>query len=198
LGKWGKRIGLTAAAALLLGSSTAVALVVRHEVLERELIAGLRHGGYVIYLRHAERLKGGREDLTGDSNPADFEDCTRQRNLTPYGEGEAALLGETLRKWGVSIDQVIANPLCRTRLTAMLAFGRATLDQRLYDPQFVRRLLSVPPRLGTNTVLVGSEFQLRDIIGVQVEPAEMAVFQPTNAGGFTLVGRIAPEEWLEE
>jgi len=192
-----RRIGLAAAAALLLGSSAAAALVVRHEILEHQLIADLRHGGYVIYLRHGQRFKGDHEDLSGESALADFEDCSRQRNLTPYGEAEASLLGVALREWGVGIDQVIANPLCRTRQTAMLAFGRTTLDRRLYDPQFVRRLLSLPPRAGANNVLVGSEFQLRDIIGVQIEPAEMAVFQPV-AGGFKLVGRIAPEEWLAD
>ena len=195
---WVKRVGLVVAAAVLLASSAAGAVAVRNEMLERDLIDDLRHGGYVVYLRHAERYKAGREDLSATSKLSDFQDCTKQRNLTPYGQSEAMLLGATLRKWGVGVGEVIANPLCRTRDTAMLAFGRATLDQRLYDPQFVRHLLSIPPRAGSNTFLVGSEYQLRDIIGVEVETAEMAVFRPNGAGGFTLVGRLAPEDWMEE
>jgi phosphohistidine phosphatase SixA len=184
------------AAILLLFAGAAGAFAVWHGAQKQALVEDLQRGGYVIYLRHAQRLKGERETLGPDSPLSDFEDCSVQRNLTPYGEGQAVLLGNTLRNWNVSFDQVIANPLCRTRQTAMLAFGRATLDQRMYDPQFVRKMLAVRPSPGLNNVLVGSESQLREIIGDQIEPAEMAIFEPDGAGGFTLVGRIPPEQWL--
>src|SRR5262245_2795455 len=64
---WVKRVGLVAVAAALLASSAAGALAVRDEMLERDLINDLRHGGYVVYLRHAERYKRGREDLSAAS-----------------------------------------------------------------------------------------------------------------------------------
>ena len=193
-----KRAVAIIAAILLLSAGAAGAFAVWHGAQKQALVEDLHRGGYVIYLRHAQRLKGDRETLGPDSPLSAFEDCSVQRNLTTYGEGQAVLLGNTLRHWNVGFDQVIANPLCRTRQTAMLAFGRVTLDQKMYDPQFVRKMLAVPPRPGLNNVLVGSESQLREIIGEQIEPAEMAIFEPDGAGGFTLVGRIPPEQWLTE
>ena len=58
--------------ALLLASSAVAALAIRHEARERELIDGLRHGGYVLYLRHARRLRGDREALSSESKLTDF------------------------------------------------------------------------------------------------------------------------------
>ena len=193
-----KRFGLYVAGAAILASSAAGAYALRYERQEKALVEDLRQGGYVLYLRHADRFKGERETLGLGSPLSAFDDCSQQRNLTPYGEAEAMLLGETFRRWDVGFDRIIANPLCRTRQTAMLVFGRTETDIRLYDPRFVRTMLAIPPRAGLNTVLVGSESQLRDIIGVQIEPAEVAVFQPNGKGGFSLVGRLAPDEWLSD
>lgn len=195
---WWKRFGLSVVAALIVASSAAGAYALRREMQEKALVEDLRQGGYVLYLRHAERFKGGRETLGPGSPLSAFDDCSEQRNLTPYGEAEATLLGETVRKWDMGFDRIIALPLCRTRQTAMLVFGRTEVDIRLYDPRFVRTMLAIAPRAGLNNVLVGSEYQLRDIIGVEVKPAEIVVFQPNGRGGFTLVGRLAPEEWLND
>jgi len=182
-----KRIILGVVAACLLSGAAAAALEIREEMTEERLIADLRHGGYVVYLRHAQRYKGPPDRLYPDSPPAAFADCTHQRNLTPYGIGQAALLREQLRRAGVRVGLVLAHPECRTRDTAMLAFGRAQLDR---FPEFVRRQLGIAPRRGTDTVLVGGENALRQIIGFQIDPAKMAIFRPD--------GLLQLEDWFDD
>jgi hypothetical protein len=193
-----KRIILGVLAACLLSGAAAAALAIREEVTEDRLIADLQQGGYVVYLRHAQRYKGPPDRLYPDSPPAAFADCSQQRNLTPYGIEQATLLGEQLRRAGVSVGLVVAHPECRTRDTAMLAFGRARLDKGLFYPDFVRRQLGITPLPGTNTVLVGGENSLRQIIGFQIDPAEMAIFRPDGHGGSALVGLLKVEDWFDD
>lgn len=183
---------------VLFGAGTAAAMAVREEVTEQSLIASMRAGGVVVYLRHAERFKGTHDTLQPTSSWSDFADCTQQRNLTPAGRAQAAELGDALRATGVRVDRVVALPLCRTRDTAIFAFRSTMLDRRMYDPAFVAGQLTLPPRLGTVDVLVGSEFQLRQIAGFQLDPAEMAIFRPDGKGGTALLGRLKLEDWLED
>lgn len=182
----------------ILAAGSAAALAVREEVVEESLIAAVRGGGTVLYLRHAERYKGAHDTLTPDSPWTDFSDCAQQRNLTPGGRVAAQTLGEHFRQLGIRVDRVVALPLCRTRDTAILAFGNAVLDRRMYDPSFVAQQLTVPPRAGSDTVLVGSEFQLRQLVGFQLDPAEMAIFQPDGAGGTKFLGRLELSDLLDD
>ena len=193
-----RRVLLGFVAVCLLSGVASAALAIREEMVEEGLIARLQHGGYVVYLRHAQRYKGPPDNLYPDSSPASFADCTHQRNLTPYGIGQAALLGEDLRRAGVKVGLVLSHPECRARDTAMLAFGRDKLDTGLFYPEFVRNQLAITPLPGTNNVLVGGENVLRQIIGFQIEPAEMAIFQPDGHGGATLVGRLKVPDWFDD
>jgi hypothetical protein len=188
---------LAIGAALLL-AGTAAALAVREEVTEEALIAALRGGGNVIYMRHAQRAKGTHDTLTMESSWLDFADCSRQRNLTAAGRAEAHQLGVDLRQSGIRVDRVVALPLCRTRDTAILAFGNVVLERGMYDPTFVARSLAVTPAAGGNTMLVGSEFQLRQLTGFQLAPGEMAVFHPDGKGGAALLGRLKAADWLDD
>ena len=70
-----KRIILGVLAACLLSGAAAAALAIREEVTEDRLIADLQQGGYVVYLRHAQRYKGPPDPLYPDSPPAAFADC---------------------------------------------------------------------------------------------------------------------------
>jgi hypothetical protein len=192
-----KRVILGAVAACLLFGVASAALAVREEVVEEELIGRLQQGGYVVYLRHAQRYKGPPDQLYPDSPPAAFADCTHQRNLTPYGVGQAVLLGEDLRA-GIKVGLVLAHPECRTRDTATLALGRAKAETGMFYPDFVRRQLGISPLPGTNTFLVGGENSLRQIVGFQIRPAEMAVFRPDGHGGAKLIGRLRAEDWFDD
>lgn len=187
-----------AAGLMVLGAGSATAMAIREEVVEESLIDAVRQGGVVIYLRHAERFNGTHDTLLPTSPWADFADCARQRNLTPAGRLQATELGADVRLVGVHVDRVVALPLCRTRDTAILAFGNTELDRRMYDPAFVAGQLAVPPRPGAVTVLVGSEFQLRQIAGFQLDPSEMAIFRPDGKGGTSLLGRLKVADWQDD
>src|SRR5215468_9222739 len=86
----------------------------------------LRSGGYVLYFRHTSTDFGQNDDkMTG------YEDCATQRNLTQRGRDEARAIGAAIHRIGVPVDRVLASPFCRTRETAELIFGRATVDPRV-------------------------------------------------------------------
>lgn len=90
--------------------------------------------------------------------------------LSAAGRDEAVRIGRAFQSIGVPIGEVFALPLCRTRETAELAFGRATLKAQLYDARFVSHMLADPPTEGTNTVLVDIEDQVRCVAGIPLRP----------------------------
>ncbi len=159
------------------------------------LVESLRQGGYVLYFRHADREKGDKEKLDQNSPLSDFADCSTQRNLTAKGRAQAEALGAIFRDLGIPLGRIRANPQCRTRDTAMLAFGRADLEPKIFDPEYVRGLLGEMPLPGTDSVIIGNEFQMRMIAGFELDKAEAAILKPDGKGGFVLIGRIEFSDW---
>src|SRR5438876_807114 len=74
------------------------------------LLAKLRHGGYVLFLRHTST-----DFSQNDSRMTSFEDCANQRNLTNKGRDEARALGAALKRLEIPIATVYASPFCRTQ-----------------------------------------------------------------------------------
>jgi len=182
------------AALLALGCG---AWAVDGEIGEMRMIAALQQGGQIIYLRHADRGHGPREKLSRDSPVAEFADCGQQRNLTPNGRDQARRLGGYWRKLRIPVGRVIASGQCRTRDTALLAFGHVAMDRRLYDLDFMRaRLLETPDR-ATNTVIVSSDYPLRALTGIDLDYAEMAVVKPDGHGGVRVIARLDLADWAE-
>jgi phosphohistidine phosphatase SixA len=151
-----------------------------------EFVAALREGGYVIYFRHA------RADRSQtDSDLSEVTNCASQRNLTDEGRDQARLIGESIAALAIPVGEVLSSELCRARETAELAFGRTTPtpDLSSYDTaasetevreriEALRRLLATPPALGTNTVLVGHQFNIGDAADISLGDGEAAVFLP--------------------
>lgn len=89
----------------------------------------LKKGGYILYVRHAQREKW--EDVTGfdmvelhdniDGSQSSFK---RAVCLTEQGVEEAKLINSVFRIADIKVDQVISSPSCRARQTADYAFGR--------------------------------------------------------------------------
>jgi phosphohistidine phosphatase SixA len=162
------------------------------------LLADMRHGGYVLYLRHAETA------TASESVVRDFTDCSWQRNLSDQGREQAAILGEKLREQGVAMNLVEASPFCRTRETAELVFGRApTVNRDLYyhtsqsldeiaatTAKLRVRLGEVPPR-GTNLALVGHAPMMRDAGKVELPEGQGAIVKPNGDGTFRVVARLS-------
>jgi phosphohistidine phosphatase SixA len=181
---------------LLAAGTAAVTPYLMGEAQEAAIERDLAKGGYVIYLRHAERKAGPREPFDAATPLAAFTDCEKQRNLTAAGRGEAVRIGQAFQSFSASIGDVYALPLCRTRETAQLAFGRAMLEAKLYDPDFVESLLAESPAPGTNTVLVDTEDQVRRVAGVALAPGEAAIFQPDGKGGFRYDGMLDQDDLI--
>jgi hypothetical protein len=186
---------LGAAIALFAGAAFVVPFLVS-EAREARIERAMTQGGYVIYLRHADRLSGPREPFGAATPIAAFIDCAKQRNLSTAGRGEAVRIGQAFEDFRVPIGAVYALPLCRTRETAQLAFGRAQLDSQLYDPAFVGRLLAQSPAASTNTVVVDTEDQVRRLAGVTLAPGEAAVFKPDGKGGFRYQGMLDRDDLI--
>ena len=165
----------------------------------KPIIRSLQTGGHTLLMRHA------RADAAINQREL-LRSCATQRNLTVAGREQARMIGRAIRALRIPIGQVRASPLCRTRDTARLAFGRATLDTMLVntgivgaeaDDQrraralraFVRRR---PPRPGENTVLVTHTPNIAAASGEEsVDEGEMLVL---GRGG-RIVGRVKAEEW---
>src|SRR5213078_3557666 len=117
------------------------------------LLAKLRQGGYVLFLRHTST-----DFSQNDERMKSFEDCASQRNLTDKGRDEARAIGAHIKRLGIPIGAVHASPFCRTMETARLAFGHAerttearggpanTNDPTRYDP--LRQLMAKKPPAG--------------------------------------------------
>jgi phosphohistidine phosphatase SixA len=165
----------------------------------------LKHGGYVIYLRHD------RTDLSrSDTDPIKLDDCASQRPLSIAGRAHAKKIGAALRAIGVPVGPVYASPVCRATETAELAFPEVkpmaahamvyTLalpkEQLPAAAAELKKMLATPPTNGTNTVLVGHTTNLQEAAGVWPKKEGGAlVFRPDGRGAFALAGSVDPADF---
>lgn len=169
----------------------------------RELLDRMRQGGLVLYLRHATS-----DTDIPDQPRLDPNRCETQRPLTVEGRKLAARLGHHIQAAHIPIGDIHAGPLCRTRETAMLAFGRMQVDPLLmYTAHLTsvqkkpiidntRRLLSTPVAPGSNRVVVAHAPNLADLLGYFVKPeGTMVVFAPLGQGRFEYLASITPDDW---
>jgi broad specificity phosphatase PhoE len=143
-----------------------------------------------------------------DQNPVDLKDCRTQRNLSAEGRRDARLIGEGARRLQLRLGAVLSSAFCRTRETARLAFGRATVSSALLNTvtadhnaawrrqiRAARRLLGTKPASGRVTVLVTHGSVVMDATGQVLEEGETLVFRPLGGERFRLIGRILPRRW---
>ena len=161
----------------------------------------LLRGGYVLYFRHAATDFGQNDDQMSG-----YEDCARQRNLTDRGRSDARAVGAAIRQLRIPVSTVLASPFCRTRETAELIFGRASVDERVRggparpdDPQryaALRALLTTPVTAGTNIAIVSHGNPFHALAGPPyLAEGEAAVVEPLGTKGFRIVAKIRPDGW---
>ncbi|MDP1747921.1 MAG: histidine phosphatase family protein [Reyranella sp.] len=160
------------------------------------LLAGLRRGGYLLYLRHAETA------VAPESAVRDLGDCRWQRNLSEHGREQAAALGTMLRQQGIAVSAVETSGFCRTRQTAELVFGRAsTVSGDLFyhvsqtPAEIAAETARLKARLGRrptagNVALVGHAPTFRDATGIELAEGQGAIVKPAGDGTFSIVGRL--------
>lgn len=196
------------AAALACTAASAQQPVFREKPVDPALLAQMRAGGFVLYMRHA----------TSDSSRADraptvdLADCSTQRLLSDEGRKQARVLGHNLARARIPVGEVIHSPYCRARETAQLMFASqpqllrqepllgysANLPSEEKKPLLaaVRHLLSTPVAPGTNRVIVAHAPNLADLMGYFVKPeGTFAVFRPLGASQFEYLGSIPPPLW---
>jgi len=165
----------------------------------RDLAGDLRHGGYVIYLRHAET------DTKPEPAVADIRDCLWQRNLTAAGKQQALAVGKVLQGLGVRYGLVQSSPFCRCRDTAQLVATRPAQilpelqyhvtqspNEQTATVERLRTLVSNREPGGRCTLLVGHAPPFKTLAGIELAEAQGAIIRPRQTKEFDVVGFIDP------
>ena len=169
------------------------------------LISALRHGGYVIVMRHASSPRGVPTKQT--ANP---DNVKLERQLDEGGRASATSMGAALRGLKIPIGAVLTSPTYRALETVRLARleNPKTYDelgdggqsmQGVTDVQAAwlqKRVTDFPS--GTNTVLVTHMPNIARAfpsLASGLSEGEALVFGADGKGGAALVGRIKMEEW---
>jgi broad specificity phosphatase PhoE len=170
------------------------------------LARALRAGGHVILIRHGATFTN-----QADTDPFNFDNIAAQRQLNDKGKALAKAFGEALREAGVPIGKVYTSKFHRAYETATLAGFKdteTTLDLTLggliISPdeegrraEALRAMLAVPPKPGTNTLLVTHKPNILEALGKDwwdVKEGEAGIFRPEN-GKYVLVARVPMSDW---
>ncbi|WP_018146210.1 histidine phosphatase family protein [Thioalkalivibrio sp. AKL6] len=166
------------------------------------LIERMQAGGLVVYWRHAATDRS-----HDDYDLSDMDDCEGQRNLSTHGREQARQVGKGFEHYAIPVEQVLTSEFCRNWETAHYAFGDYEIRTELYNLPIIqdderredlieglRGHLNTPPRdPEKNIVVVGHDLNLRHAADVEIEEAEMAVFEP-HADGPRLLGTLQPDD----
>ena len=170
-----------------------------------ELVADLRQGGHVIFIRHGET-----ETDYADQVDAVMGDCSTQRTLSENGWHQARRIGAAFDLYGIPVGDVISSEYCRAWQTADLAFDRydKTADlnfapaEDFTDEQIAGMREGITPYLSripdgnANTVLVGHDDVFEAATGIYPEPQGVTfVLRPEGDGSFEVLGSIPPDGW---
>lgn len=162
--------------------------------MSQEIFNAMRQGGYTIFIRHAERDKDVENRSAFERFALRFEGGThpsfkRGSCLTEEGKAEAWLLGQVFKKAEIPIGTIYSSPICRTKETAQLAFGRIDVvaphlnyqgtkssyvtmglttnkEKAVADKNF-KKLIYALPENGTNKVIIAHAEQFRDVKGFE-------------------------------
>jgi phosphohistidine phosphatase SixA len=171
----------------------------------QEIAKLLPAGGYTILLRHTSTTP-----YNPDSAEFDIQDCATQRNLSERGQAQARLLGESFKKLGIRVGDVLSSEYCRCMETGRLAFGKVEPSEVLRvgdsrpetgrnDPGIaIRKLLDTAPAAGKNNVFIAHSVTLLYAYGLTGKPEGIAhVFRPSGLGLGTAeyLGSVKPDEW---
>ena len=102
MGLWIARVGAIAVIALSWSPGAPAAAD------DKAIVEALRHGGYVLYLRHFKTDRS-RED----SDLEHLENCATQRPLSDAGRDQARALGAALRDLRIPVGTVTVSAYCR-------------------------------------------------------------------------------------
>ena len=82
----------------------------------RQLVQSLRAGGYNIVVRHGATFSN-----QADTDPFNFDDIAKQRNLNDKGKELAKAFGDAIRQVGLPVGEVYTSKFNRAYETAIRA-----------------------------------------------------------------------------
>ena len=194
----------------------AVASSLGPELDDETLLARLQAGGLVIVFRHGRTNRDQTDsvrpaitgELSGAQRQAMFLDCALQRTLTDRGREELREIGTAIREIGFEVHDLQASPMCRTRETAWLAFGRVSPNDALVSPRGLaerRRLAGTIPPDGTNQVLVSHSGLVASIVWYPNNPADPSqiglpegtafIVEPLGDSNYRFLAHMNSADW---
>lgn len=195
-------LALAGGLAVMLSAVTSIATAAD----DNELVKSLRAGGLVIVVRHGATFAD-----QADTDPFNFDNIAAQRNLNDKGKALATAFGGAFRQIGIPIGKVYTSKFNRAYETALLAGFKGiekTTDltegglvvspnENSRRAEAFRKMLSVTPQAGTNTILITHKPNIVEALGkdwFEVKEGEASVFHPEN-GSYKLVARVQMDEW---
>jgi len=171
------------------------------------LVDALRHGGYVLVMRHANS-----PFAAPDKSAANPDNSKLERQLDDTGRSTARAMGEAIQQLRIPVGEVLSSPTYRALESVRLAaLGQPKTYRELdegaqgmqsgADPKksaWLRAKATARPRAGTNTFIVTHTPNMVDAFGQdtgRVAAGETLIFHPDGKGGTDLVARIKIEEW---
>jgi phosphohistidine phosphatase SixA len=172
----------------------------------RQLVQSLRAGGYNIVVRHGATFSN-----QADTDPYNFDDIARQRNLNDKGKELATAFGNAIRRVGVPVGEVYTSKFNRAYETAVRAGFEGieptvdltegglvvTPDENNRRALAFRRMLANVPGKGKNNFLITHKPNIIDALGkdwFDVKEGEASIFKP-EGGKYRLVARVQMEDW---
>jgi phosphohistidine phosphatase SixA len=172
-----------------------------------KLVEQLRHGGYVLLMRHASAPQA-----VPDKQSADPENKRLERQLDAKGRATAAAMGQAIKSLRIPVGTVFSSPTYRARQTVRFAgLGEAKAFAQLGDKgssmekdavanqaAWLREKVSEAPKPGVNTIIVT---HMPNIVtafpdaGSKVAEGETLIFQPRSGGKAVMIAKVPIEEW---
>ncbi|HET7757645.1 MAG TPA: histidine phosphatase family protein [Steroidobacteraceae bacterium] len=195
-------------AVALAGIGAAAAAAYAQSLAGPSLVAALRHGGYVLVMRHASS--------PAERPPAallDPDNVHGERQLDESGRRGAESMGQALGTLRIEFGMVLSSPAFRAVQSARLAAGTdpapvEQLNEALpgsgrsraaeLRSEWLRHQVAVSPPAGTNSLIVTHLPNIVSAFGAQaagVSEGETLVFRPDGNGAVSLVARVRIGEW---
>jgi phosphohistidine phosphatase SixA len=195
-------------AVALVGIGVAAAAAYAQSLAGAPLVEALRHGGYVLVMRHASSPAA-----RPPAALADPDNVHGERQLDELGRHAAESMGQALGTLHIEFGMVLSSPTFRAVQTARLAAGAdpapvEQLNEALpgsgrsraeeLRSEWLRHQVAVSPASGTNTLIVTHLPNILSAFGAQasgVSEGETLVFHPDGNGAVRLVARVRIGEW---
>ncbi len=175
---------------------------------EPHVVSFLQKGGFNLYIRHV-----GTDWSQSDKiqQKGDIESCDpkKVRQLSDKGREDARTIGKALKFFKIKVGKILSSPYCRAVETAsLMGIGKVEKTTELMNMRSAdlfggdtavieraRKLLSVTPPKGTNTLLSAHGNLARAATSVYPDEGEILVFFPLPNGKFEFIDRISPAQW---